>query len=591
MVARLDEAKLRRKAVKSEKQLLGFRRPFEKGNRAVARATLPVLSGYVKRGDVDKSINAFHDNAASYNFCTQYEPNDRLFNSAAPNAWKICASGLASGMASTTQPWANLTARDKGLRERHAVKEWFDNVNETIRRFLSQTNIYEEMQNGFGELAWSGTECTLFTSHWKHGAVANNMTWGSYALGVDDAGRPNRLLRESPMTVEQLVRRMGGTHDLNLVKSKVSNRVRKLIEDEKWGDLVPVMHLIEPNDDMIFGSAKAVNKPYRSIYYEAGTPSSSDRRGVLSISGFDRRPFVGVRWNVYGNSPYGWGPGLEAMPEAKKLQIQEIRYQASLDYAARPALQAPVSGQGMGHNLIPGGITYTAATDMNSGMRPVWQTDANIIRAVADDIMGRTEPAINRAFYVNLFQPITSSMTGTQPRTAEEIIRRHEESLAQIGPVTDRIQTEKLSVIVLQAFSILSDAGMIPPAPEELEGQELIIDFVSMLSQAQRMIGLGNIERAVGFVGNLASAQPTILDLVDLDEVVIEYWDRLNMSAKTIRSAEDVAAKRQGDAQQAQMQQVASMMPAARDGAQAARLMAEAAQLGGGVSGALQPGV
>lgn len=594
MAKQLDNKALREKAEARSNVMEAFRSPFDKANRDVARAILPVLSSYVSRGNGSRSsasVTNFHSAGSGngvFNMIGQPEPNGRLYNSAAPRAWEICSTGLAGGLSSSSQPWFKLQPLDRKLRDVHSVKVWFDAVNDEVRSFLGQTNIYEEMQKGYGELTWAGTEATLFTGHYRYGAVAHNLTWGSYWLGVDDGGRTNTLLRDAPMTVEQLIQRIGSIDE---AKKRVSQTVKSLIEKEKFGALVPVRHLIEPNDNIVFGSALKENKPYRSMYYEPGEPSKEDRRALLSLGGFDRKPFATPRWHTYGQTPYGWGPGMHALPESRKVQIQEIRYQTGLDYGVRPALQAPVQGMGTPSNLIPGGITYTAGADQSGGMRPIYEVPAQMLQVLGQDIQGRTEQAINRAFYTDLFTPIMAGFSGTQPRTAEEIMSRNEESLRQIGPVLDRIQTEKLSVIVLQAFSILSETGRLPPLPEELEGTEMTIEYVSMLAQAQRMVGLGNIERAIGFLGSVAAAQPTVVDLVDLDETVIEYWDRLGMSAKSLRNMEDVAADRQARAQQEQMAQMASMMPAAKDGADAARLMAETAQMGGAMSGLLDAGV
>jgi hypothetical protein len=54
---------------------------------------------------------------------------------------------------------------------------------------------------------------------------------------------------------------------------------------------------------------------------------------------------------------------------------------------------------------------------------------------------------------------------------------------------------------------------------------------------------LGQIERAVGFVGNLAGLFPEVRHKVDAMEIVDEYWDRAGAPSKTIRST-DEAEKR-----------------------------------------------
>jgi hypothetical protein len=68
--------------------------------------------------------------------------------------------------------------------------------------------------------------------------------------------------------------------------------------------------------------------------------------------------------------------------------------------------------------------------------------------------------------------------------------------------VIERVNNEKLQIAIDRTFGIMSRLGIIPPAPEQLQGKNLKIDFVSILTQMQRMVGLGQTERATSFIGN-----------------------------------------------------------------------------------------
>lgn len=582
---KISHKALLKKCEERAKGLGALRSPWEKGNEEVARNTLRWLSPYVSgRPQGGTRVDQKGSKAPSGGMA-----NDRLFNSRAVRAHRICANGMSSGLSSPSQPWFKLDASDPGLRTNHEARLWLDAATETVRSFLHSTNIYQAMQQGYRELVWAGSEATLFAPHWQYGAVGYNMTWGSYWFGSDDGLRVDTLMRDVPMTVAQIVQMKGGK---DAAKKSVSRATRKLIDDEKWDTHVPVRNLIEPNTDRVYGRIDKTNKLIRSVYWEAGCEAVKDDEGILQVDGFDRRPFASPRWETQGFEPYAWGPAFDALPDSRKLQLQEIRLQATIDYVARPALRAPVSSRNDTNNLIPGGITFSSAADMNSArVEPIWQTPPQAIDYIASDISGRTEPAVDDAFFVPLFTAITN-MPGVQPRTVEEIARRHEEQLGQLGPVVDRVQTEKLSVIVMQAFSICMDAGLIPPVPESMDGQEVKIEFVSVLAQAQRMIGLSSIERGLGLVGNLSATRSAVLDLVDFDETVREYWERLGVPARTLRSAEDVAADRQAQAQAAQQERMAAMMPAVKDGADAAKLLSETdAGVMSNLAGALMPGV
>jgi hypothetical protein len=81
--------------------------------------------------------------------------------------------------------------------------------------------------------------------------------------------------------------------------------------------------------------------------------------------------------------------------------------------------------------------------------------------------------------------------------------------------------------------------------------------------------------------GNLAAAAPQVMDNVDTDEALREYYDRLGVPGRILRDQDAVDKIRADRAQQEQQQQMAAMMPAVKDGADAAKLLSETGLLGG----------
>jgi len=147
--------------------------------------------------------------------------------------------------------------------------------------------------------------------------------------------------------------------------------------------------------------------------------------------------------------------------------------------------------------------------------------------------------------------------------------------LTQLGPVTDRANGEFLQIAFDRMFGLLERGGLLPPAPEEIEGMEIQVDFTSVLSQAQKLMGISQTERAVSFVGNMAGAWPDALDNVDADAIVRDYWDRSGAPATGLRDERQRDQIRADRARQQQMAQAAAMAPAVQQGADAARLLSE----------------
>ena len=172
-------------------------------------------------------------------------------------------------------------------------------------------------------------------------------------------------------------------------------------------------------------------------------------------------------------------------------------------------------------------------------------------------------------------------MQGIQPRNVEEIASRNEEKLTQLGPVIERVNGEKLQVAIDRTFAIMARKRLLPPAPPQLQGIPVKVDFVSILAQMQRMVGLGQIERTVSFVGSLAAQFPEASDRLDIDAVIDDYADRAGAPPSIIRSVKDAQALRQARQQDEQNAKLAALAQPMQRGADAARLLSEAAQNAG----------
>jgi hypothetical protein len=129
---------------------------------------------------------------------------------------------------------------------------------------------------------------------------------------------------------------------------------------------------------------------------------------------------------------------------------------------------------------------------------------------------------------------------------------------------------------------------MLPPPPEEIQGEELKVDYISALAQAQKAVATGAVERLFAFAGNLAGAKADVLDKLDFDQSIDEYADMVGAPPALVRSDDKVAEMRaardkaMAAAQNAEM--AAKVMPAVKQGADAARVLSEADANGGASS-------
>jgi hypothetical protein len=534
-----------------EKRLLGLkavRQPYEPEWREIAQHAQPSRSRFLQ-SEANRQFR---------------RSNRAIYNSHGILSFRTLAGGMTSGLSSPSRPWFRLKSFDAALNDDQGAKEWLAEVERRMYAFLSGTNFYGAIKTGYSEIGMFGTSACVMVDHDEVGAVCHALTAGEYWIATGDTAAPNTLYRRAPMTVAQAVK--------SFAWDALSPRVRDAYDRGSYEDMVEVIHALEPNDMRDPSRLDAKNKPWRSFFWD--TQDGDKVNGALRVSGMDEQPFWAPRWETCGGDAYGTAPGVDALPDLRELQLQTKRKTEATAFLVKPEKISPATVKltGQAGNVVTASIADAQAVHVPYTM------PYQAIEAIMGD-MARCTEAVDRLTYADLFMAITN-MQGVQPRNIEEIASRNEEKLTQLGPVIERVNTEQLEVSIDRTFGIMSRRGMFPPAPESMQGHPIKVDFVSILSQMQRMVGIGQLEKTVGFIGNLAAAHPEALDKLNIDEAIDEYADRTGAPPKIIRSDADVKAIRDGRAQQQQMQQIASMMPAAKDGAQAARLLSEAAQNG-----------
>ena len=281
---------------------------------------------------------------------------------------------------------------------------------------------------------------------------------------------------------------------------------------------------------------------YKSCYFELG----GDGEQLLREGGYKEFPAVIPRWGISGGDVYGNSPGMEALGDIKQLQHEQLRKAQGIDYQTKPPLQVPAYMKNRDVDSLPGGVTFV---DGQQGkIETAFNVNLNLQHLLMDiqDVRQR----INGSFYADLFLMLANA-TDTR-MTATEVAERHEEKLLMLGPVLERLHNELLDPLIDNTFNRMVEAGLIPPAPEEMQGMELNVEFVSMLAQAQRAIGTNSVDRYVNNLGMIAQMKPDILDKFDSDAWADGYADMLGVDPKLVVAGETVAKIRQ---QRAQAQQ------------------------------------
>jgi hypothetical protein len=455
-----------------------------------------------------------------------YRRHNNIYDSTGTRALRILGAGMMSGATSPARQWFRLATPDPELNSYEPVKLWLDDVTKRMQRVFQKSNTYNALHQMYEELGTFGTAATILLPDYQSVIHHYPLTCGEYCISTDAKGRVCTLYREFEMTVSQVVKEFG------LEKCSVS--VQNMYRTGNLDQWVPVIHCIEPRADRDMGKRDAKNMPWGSYYFEIG-----GEEGVfLRESGFQYFPALCPRWSVIGGDIYGNSPGMEALGDIKQLQHEQLRKAQAIDYQTKPPLQVPASMKNRDVETLPGGVSYYDG--QSNGIKTAFEVNLNL-QYLLNDIMDCRE-RVRGSFYADLFLMLAN--TPNTRMTATEVAERHEEKLLMLGPVLERLHNELLSPLVDITFTRMVAAGAMPPAPQELQGMDLNVEFVSMLAQAQRAIGTNAVDRFVGNLGAIARMKPDILDKFDQDQWADVYADMLGVDPSLIIADKEVAVLR-----------------------------------------------
>lgn len=488
-------------------------------------------------------------------FVTDRNRGDKRHNSIYDNtggrALDVLAAGLMAGMTSPARPWFRLTTSTPELDEAPAVKSWLADVSRLMLMVFARSNTYRALHSMYEELGSFGTASSIVLPDFDAVIHHHPLTVGEYAIATNSRGYVDTIYREFQMTVSQMVREFG--------RERVSQSVRQQYEAGALDKWVTVHHAIEPRDVRDTKRRDALNMPFRSVYWEVG----AEEGRMLRESGYREFPALSPRWKVVGGDIYGESPAMRALGDIKQLQHEQLRKAQGIDYMTKPPIQAPSSAKATMIDMLPGGISYVDMASPNGGIRSAFEVRLDLQHLLMDiqDVRER----VRGAFHADLFLMLAN---GNNPQmTATEVAERHEEKLLMLGPVLERLHNEILDPLIEMTFSRMMEAGIVPPPPQELQGVDLNVEFVSMLAQAQRAVATNSIDRFVGNLGAVAQYKPDVLDKFDADNWADAYADMLGVDPDLIVPGEQVALIRQARAQAQQQAAQAEQAAMAADAA------------------------
>ncbi|MES3218610.1 portal protein [Klebsiella aerogenes] len=478
--------------------------------------------------------------------------NTKTVDPTATLANRTLSSGMMSGITSPARPWFKLATPDPDMMDYGPVKLWLEAVQRRMNEVYNKSNLYQSLPLLYSSLGTYSTGAMAVLEDDEDVIRTMMFPIGSYYLANSARGSVDTCYRKFTMTVRQLVMEFG--------MSNVSTSVKGLWESGSYETWIEVIHAVYPNIDRDTGKLDSKNKRVKSVYFEVG----GDNDKLLRESGFDEFPIMAPRWEVNGEDVYGSScPGMIALGQVRALQVEQMRKAQLIDKATNPPMVAPTSLRTQRVSLLPGDVTYLDVMTGQDGLKPAYLVNPNTADLLAD--IQDTRQMINSAYFVDLFMMLQNINTRSMP--VEAVIEMKEEKLLMLGPVLERLNDECLNPLIDRTFSIMARKNLLPPPPDVLQGMPLKIEYISVMAQAQKSIGLSSLSSTVGFIGQLAQVKPEALDKLDTDQAIDAFAEMSGVSPTVIVPQEQVNQLREERAQQQQQQQAMAMGMAAAQGA------------------------
>lgn len=466
------------------------------------------------------------------------EGTERIWDSTPAHALQTLAARIYTLEMNPADEWLGIGFRDMrdGLIESDEFKQWASKASTTMLDILANEEV-----NAYTAHHQCTTDKVLFGAYAKFIEEDDDTILREKALPLEEVyvseaanGIVDTVYRKYSMTARQVVQQWGS--------AKVSERVRKLLEEDKPEEPVQMLHAIYPRGDI--GPDKIGNKafPIASVYMEI------QDKHVLEEGGYHEMPISFPRWETGSGESYGRGPAITALADTRVLYAQIRSAMVVAEKMAAPVLL--MSDDDALHNpkpdIGPNGILYYR----NPEDKPQYLTAPGDLSAIGS-MVDRSTANIRQIYLSNELDDENRPV-----RTATEAQIKQADRLQQLSAVVGRGQSEGLTVEVRRRLGILMRKGIIDPLPEGYTMRHLRFFYRNPVTQTQKMARAQELQVFMEIIGMLTPEGQDpfgVMDWLDTDKIPELAREVSGLDPKYLRSKQKVEEIR-GQRAQAQQQ-------------------------------------
>ena len=506
-----------------------------------------------------------------------------LLNNTGTVALEALRALLVTGITPPARPWLRFRIKDDALAEIAENKEWVDLAEKAFFQTINESNFYSIMPSVYEEVALFGTSALEIVRHPQKIIGFNLLTAGQYVAATDIYNQVNTVFYEDVMTVEQIYQAyVIPEENREEAESRLSQQVREYWRKGEVDQRFKIIKGIFPNDESedvrLKARASGENSdfPFKGVAFQEDRPGKMDQSNdqILKVSYYKYMPILVPRWHLNPGDTYGRSPGMTALGDIKMLQSMERNKLEIIEKLANPPLVAQTDSLEGRIMQNAGEVTYTPGFGGSAGDMVKPLVDMRTNAAELGNEIYRVEERIRLALHGNL----TRNIEGLRPPpgqpgqskniTATEVNARERERLLQLSPIMERFDTDLLDPLATLIVSRLVEENIIPPAPEDLQGAGLRIEFLNIVAAAQRDQSSKGAIDLINFVAQFAELPPfdvmvTKLKIPEAIEEIAAGMDvpqKIMVSLQEMREAsEAMRTQQEMQAKMAQAQQLADL--------------------------------
>lgn len=470
----------------------------------------------------------------------------KIFDATSMLALRHFAAAMDSMITPRTQRWHKLTVSDEALRESPAVKRYLEQVTNLLfaHRYRWRANFASQSGESYISHGAFGAGGLMIDDVLGDGIRYRNLRMNRLWFSEDAYGMVDKAHIQWSLSVRQAAQKFGRQ---NLPPSM------QLSLERNPETVYEFLHAVRPRRQREVGRVDNRNMPYQSVWL------TLDGERIIEHSGYRVFPLAIGRFYATDDSAYGYSPAMEALPDVRMLNDMEKTNIKGAQKAVDPPLILADDGALEAFNLKAGALNFGYMSMQGTPLVQPLNLGKNTPLGI--DYANQKRESINLAFYVTLFQILVDN----HQMTATEVLQRAQEKGILLGPTMGRVQSEQLGAQITRELDILSNAGVLPDMPPELQeiGGVVEIEYDSPLNQAMRAEEGANVLRWAEASAPFIQADPRAARAMDAEAIVRGLGDVFSVPQKYLRPQEQVEEMDAAEAQQAQAAQLLEAAPVA----------------------------